>query len=520
MIDKPMPAALTNAEKAIDSEIRAGFPNEQERLGEALRVLDYFSLRGGKYIPKRRGESSRDWSDRAKQTHPLTRRVVKILCSKTYSPGPARSIEDDEVADPALQEVYRDNLIDQIMGAADEMATLLYFAAIQVVDLGSESLKPYRLRLWDASQLVLYAAPDDPTRCASLVTIDRVDCRTRYRWWTDRFCREYLTEKWSPGVTSGARTSKFQREVPHAYGRLPFGLIFHERPTSTLTGDALGPFLIERNAAIDVKIDRMDEAVVAFHAPQGYLFNAPPGWNPLKGDDSGLPYQIGGLVRVPMNVAMDEAVQVRIEYPQPNLDIESGHLDIEKTIDTVMEGLGVPQTLYRMDQASLPSGESQKAEQQPLVDYTEKRRELFKCWETDLAEAILAVVGVKPDQAAAKEAGTKGLNLTLRWPPEDPTMEEMQADQMAVQEESTSLVMVVQKRNRYASREEAIQHLRQVSEDNKALHRFGLGPLAAMQRQIDVQKQLAAARDGEDQPPAEEDSRDGRRPEVDARDES
>lgn len=510
------PAALTDAEKAIDSEIRAGFPNEQERLGEALRVLDYFHLRGGKYIPLRRGESSRDWSDRAKQTHPLTRRVVKILCSKTYSPGPARSIEDDDAADQVLQEVYRDNLIDQLMGAADEMATLLYFAAIQVVDLGSETLKPTQLRLWDASQLVLYADPADPTRCASLVTIDRVDCRTRYRWWTDRFCREYLTDKWSPGVTSGARTSKFEREIPHTYGRLPFGLVFHERPTSTLTGDALGPFLIERNAAIDVKIDRMDAAVVAYHAPSGYVHNAPPNWDPRGKSADGLPTTIGDLIRVPPQRNENGVVEVRIEYPQPNLDIESGHLDIEKTIDTVMEGLGVPQTLYRMDQASLPSGESQKAEQQPLVDYTEKRRELFKSWETDLAEAILAVVGVKPDQAAAKEAGTKGLNLTLRWPPEDPTMEEMQADQMAVQEESASLVMLVQKRNRFANRDEALQHLNQVAEDNKALDRIDMGPLAARRRQAEFQARFDPAPYPNDPTPSNQEPPDGGRDQAPA----
>ena len=471
-------APLTDAEKAIDAEIRAGFPNEQDKFTERLRVLDYFHLRGGCHVPLRPNEDADGWKARAKQAHPLTRRVVKILCSKTYSPGPARSIEDDPEASAALEEVYRDNVVNQLMGATDEMVTLLHFAAVQVVDYGTASLKPIQLRLWDASQLVLYASPDNPTRCSSLVTIDRVDNQTRYRWWTDRFVRVYESNKWSTGMTAGARTSRFVRQVPHRYGRLPFGLFFHERPTTSLDGSGLGPYLADCNAAIDVKIDRMDAAVVAYHTPPGYVYNAPAGWDPHDPDN-----EAGSLIKVPMGLDGDgDAHDVRIEYPQPNLDIESGHLDIEKTIDTVMEGLGVPQTLYRMDQASLPSGESQKAEQQPLVDYTEKRRELFKSWETDLAEAILAVVGVKPKQRAAKEAGTRGLNLTLRWPPEDPTAEEIQADQAAMADESVSLVMVVQKRNRYSNRVEALQHLAQVSKDNEELAKLGLGPIAARER--------------------------------------
>ncbi len=463
---------MTPFERSIDAEVLAGLPNEQERLAEATRVLDYYHLRGGMHVPRRRGESTTAWSARPRQTHPLTRRVIKILCSKTYSPGPTRTIADDPAADPILQEVYRDNLIDQMVAAADRMATLLHFAAVQAVDLGSESLKPFRLRLWDASQLALYADPNDPTRCAALITIDRADNRTRYRFWTAEFCREYLTEKWSRDRTSGARTSRFVSQVDHGYGRPPFGLVFNERPTSGLYSEPLGAYLADRNAAIDVKIDRMDEAVVAFHSPRGFVFNAPPGWSP-----DGDPDDVAGLVRVPRVQTEDGNVEVRVEYPQPGLNVESGWLDVEKAIDTVMEGLGVPQTLYRMDQASLPSGESQKAEQQPLIDYAEDRRELFKSWETDLAEAVLAVVGTATGNAAVKEAGARGINLTLRWPPEEPSVEDVQTDQLTVAERSASLLQVVQKRNRYASRDEAMQHMEQVARDDADLAAlFGGGP--------------------------------------------
>lgn len=479
----------TEQDRKIHEAALAGFPAESERIADDLRALDYFHLRGGDRVPFRRGESRAQWESRPRQTHPLTRRVVKILCSMTYSPGPARSIEDDEAASAELEEVYRDNMIDQVMGAADEMATLLGVAAVQVADLGGASLKPIKLYLWDRSQLILYPAPDDPTKVAHVITRDVYDEQRRYTWWTPRFYRTYWTDKLTPGQTSGGVAARFvpSRSGPNPYGRLPFGLIFNELPTTTLVPPGLGCFLADRNAAIDVKIDRMDAAVNAYHTPRGYVYNAPAGWNPSDPD-----YEAGDFIRVPPYIA-DEALEPRIEFPQPQLDVESGHLDVEKTIDTVMEGLGVPQTLYRMNQASLPSGESQKAEQQPLVDYTDKRRELMKAWETDLAEAILAVKGVAYGQAGSVEAGTRGLNLTLRWPPEDPTLEQMQADEASLQDESKSLVMVVQERFRYASRDEAVQHLQRVADDNAELKRMDLGPQAAADRRFKQQQQLRAA---------------------------
>src|SRR5208337_3453703 len=76
----------------VEREILAGLPNEQERRAQCLRNLDYYQRRGAKLIPRRDAETDQDYRIRPKRHLPFTRRVVDVLASKLYCPGPSRQI--------------------------------------------------------------------------------------------------------------------------------------------------------------------------------------------------------------------------------------------------------------------------------------------------------------------------------------------------------------------------------------------------------------------------------------------
>jgi hypothetical protein len=169
------------------------------------------------------------------------------------------------------------------------------------------------------------------------------------------------------------------------------------------------------------------------------------------------------------------------------MDVQGGWDHVQRAIDTVLEGLGVPQTAYRLNQSTLPSGAAQIAEQQPLLDYSEMRQEPFRKYEADIAAVILAVGG--------KGAPESGVDLTCRWPVDlirTPGPEQDVQDQASLQMDMESEAMVAKRRFKFQSDEEAWEHLERVAEDKKKLRKLGLGPQAAMDQQMQMQQEADA----------------------------
>ena len=499
----PLGEDATDLDRQIDQAALAGFPNEQDRLCDCRYVMDFYERRGANHAEKWYGEPESSWRWRPKKHYAVTRRVVDILCSHLYSPGPTRSIADDDATNEYLESVYRDNLINAFMQRADAASTMLGIAAIQATPSGEalkatgDVLKPIKLQLWGYDQLILYPDAVDCTEIDHVVTIDTMDQRTRYTWWTDEFIRTYLTDKDDASQrmssivrTTGGRATRFIPEMSGAnpYGRLPFAFVHYELPTNGYMTCGIGEYLAQINAIIDDEASQLAFAVKKFLAPKGLMFDTDPAFKDVS-------TPMGEFLRVASEQgSVDHTVNARLEYLQAQVDFQGGQDHINHTITTALQTLGVPESLYRLNQSTLPSGAAQVAEQQPLVDYSEARQEPFKRYETKIAEMILAVGGTYYGDASLVKASTDGVNLTCRWPAvtirtPGPEQDAQDADSIATDKES--LLDVVQRRFKLSSKDEAYEHLEQVAEDNERIRALGLGPLAAEDRAAEQANQMA-----------------------------
>jgi hypothetical protein len=447
----------------IDRELRAGLPREQERLGNAIRVLDYYELRGVKYVPKRDAESGSDYRNRIKRTLPFARRVVDVLCSQLYNPGPTRSLQNDDAANEWLQGVYRDNLVNAILQRADRLATLQGIAAVQVAATGDDR-RPIQYQLWGEEQLTLYPDENDATTIKHVVTIDRQDQQTRYTWWSAESFKVYVTKRLTIGQTSGGRVAELVKDEDNPYGILPFAFIHHEIPTNGYCVSGLGDYLADINAGLDIEASDMAEAVSKYHRPWGFVYDAASDWQPIV--------KMGNLIRLNTNPTdLDRSNPPRVEFAQPDLDIQGGWDNIRSAIDTALEGIGVPQSLYRLNQATLPSGAALMAEQQPLVDYSRSRQVSFERYETDLARATLTIGGLWYDRPEL-DAAAADIKLSVTWPPvtiRTPGQEQDIQDQTSIAMGIESTAMITKRRLALNSDEEVWEHLEQVAEDEQRL---------------------------------------------------
>lgn len=497
----------------IESEILAGLPNEQARRGTCLRSLDYYHLRGAKLIPRRDAEQDQDYKLRPKRSLPFARRVVNVLASKLYNPGPSRQLADAPGATAWLNAAYDACLVNSLWQQADRMAHLNGMCAIQVAASGDPA-RPLAMQLWSGwHEIVPLEAPGRANEVAACITIDCVDNTTRYTWWTDEFYRVYETDKLKPGQTSGGRVARFRPELSgdNPYGVLPFAFAWFERPTSGIDAvEGLGPFLSTLNATIDVEMSDMAQAVQAYHTPIPVAYDADVGWNPIVA--------MGKFLRVnSVPTDLERGPAPRLEYLQAELDIDGGWANIRGVIDSELEALGIPLTAYRMDSNTLPSGAALVAEQKPLADYAVERREPFRAYESDLARVSLTVGGIHYRKAELL-AAARACRLVLTWPAQAidaPSAERDQQDQASLELGLESRVMVVMRRFGL-SREQALAHLEQVARDEaeaaEIAARLRPEPGPADDDDEDTEDPGPGASDAGDAARADEDAEDDERP--------
>jgi hypothetical protein len=455
----------------IEREIIAGLPNEQERRAQNLRNIDYYQMRGAKLIPRRDAETDQDYKIRPKRSLPFTRRVIDVLCSKLYCPGPNRSIVDQDVASEWLDEAYTQNLINSLWQRADRMSTLNGMAAFQVSATGDRS-RPIKIQLWTGRhEVVPFEHPDVANEIAAVVTIDHIDNRTRYTWWTEDFYRVYQTDKLLHGQTSGGRASKYVPALSgdNPYGIIPFSFVWYELPINGIDSvEGLGPFLVNLNESIDVEMSDMAQAVQMYHSPIAIAYDADVSWHPIVAP--------GKWMRVnSVPTDLERGPTPRLEYLQGNLDITGGWTNIRGVIDSQLEALGIPLTAYRMDSNTLPSGAALVAEQKPLMDYAMGRREPFRVYETGLARATLTVARAFYRQPGVTTRGQE-LILNLTWPA--PTIDLPGPDRDTQDQDSLAMglesrVMIVMRRFGL-SRDQAIEHLQQCVEDEQEVTEMGM----------------------------------------------
>jgi hypothetical protein len=484
----PTPAAVSKFRARLELEVSRGLPNEQDRRAECLRNMQYYTRQGCRLVPRRDAESDASFRDRPKRSLPITPRVVNVLCSKLYNPGPNRRIQDDDAATEWLEEVYQDALINALWQRADRMSTLNGVAAFQVAATGDPD-KPIKYQLWSGwHEVIPFELPARANEVAAVVTIDTVDNHTRYTLWTDDYYKTYESEKIKPFQTAGGRTARYlpDQSGDNPYGILPFAFVWFELPVSGVDSvHGLGSFLSELNGTIDVELSDMAQAVGHYHTPTPVIYDGDVGFQPVK--------RSGDWIRVnSVPTDLERAPTPRLEYLQAQLDIAGGWANIRGVVDSELEALGIPLTAYRMDSATLPSGAALLAEQKPLQDYAVERREPFRLYENDLKTVTLKVSGAyysRADLTAAAE-----LPLSLTWPAvtiDLPGPDQDAADAASVAAGYESPIMVVMRRFGM-NRDQAIAHMQQVADDHAELKEIMADVVASESRPGEESREQAA----------------------------
>lgn len=460
----------------LDRAVRAGLPLEQERRLQCLTNVKYYRLRGHEDIQARPAESEIDFRERPKLSLPFTRRVVNVLATKLYSPGPGREVAKRPDVTKWLERTYKQCHADTRWQRADVMQHLNGMCAIQVGATGDPD-RPLTMQLWSGwHEIVPYEHPGRANEVAAVVTIDAEDQTTTYTLWTPQVRRVYRTEKLRPGQTAGGRTAELIEDGPNPYGVLPFAFKWFEPLDGGVDAQVgLGPHLVRVNRVIDRQRSDMAQAVAKHHIP---ILTA-------KGVDvDALQVQrTTGVLHIEPDVLdAKNPVAPELAYLQSHLDIAGGIEYVRHVIDTELEALGLPMTAWRLDAGTLPSGEALIQEQAPMLEYAAERRPGFQGAEADLARVCLQVAGAyygAPELAAAAE----DLELVLTWPPVTlnlPSQARDDQDNHSVAAGFESRVQVVMRRFGF-SRDQAEKHLEQVAKDEAWLASIGLAapPAAA-----------------------------------------
>ncbi|WP_165063449.1 hypothetical protein [Paludisphaera rhizosphaerae] len=455
----PPDRPLTDYESSIYRECLAGFPMEQERISEDVRTLAYYALDGGQFVSRNAGDDDHI----SIESTGLTKRCVDILTSLSYSPPPSRQILDDEASDKFLNEVYQDNKINSLLHRADVYAHLLGFAAVEAVP--AVSLKPVRLYLWNASELIVRGDEDDCTAIGHVITRDTTpDGKIRLTWWSRDFRIVFVGRNSGGFVTSGGRSTQEVARTINPYGRLPFGFIHHQLPVSELTTPGVGEWLADQEAAIDEKRYQLSLGMKKYLLPKAWVGGVTAQWQPTD--------VVGEFMRMPAELLVEGSSQPNIGYLQAQLSVDQAEAHIDSSVDRTLTAIGVPLSIYRMDQTSTISGDAIEAEQKPLVDYTRARQETLKVCENDVAEAVLAVGGAWLKRPELSKAGQGGANLTVSWP-EDivqiPGVDQDTQDANAIAAGYQSTIDVIRRRYRLSSDEEAVQRYIKVRQDQRKI---------------------------------------------------
>lgn len=452
------------------SEIIAGVPNERERISDALRNLDFLYMRNKFYIPMHASEAQIDYEYRPKRIVTLVSRVIDVLTQHLYNPGPTRRLDNDEQLDSVLQAIFTNNHINDLMQSAEALSLLNSVSAFEIQATGDPA-DPIKIVPWGAEEFVAWVYPNDPTRVFSLATIERSNGKSRYKYWTPEAIQEFETEGYNLSVTSGARVAKpITKPYRNPYGILPFSFVHARPPVRDFWTPGIGDLITACNQWIDVELSNAANGARYYANPIPCAYNVDATWSPK--------YRAGAFMHIPAmapsSVDGKPQAEPKLEYLSANLNFSGIWEDISNHINTVLDGLGIPQTSYRMVDVSAQSGIAIIAEQAPLLTWAKKRQPAFIRYEKNLVRTILQVMQASydfPDGGKAVEDSLADLKYTVTWgEPEIPIPgpDRDQADEFELQNGLTSEVQIYMRRHG-ATREEALQAMARFAQDRAEL---------------------------------------------------
>ena len=474
--------------RAIESEILAGFSNEKNRLKDAYDNRRFYEGCFDEYPTRIEGAHYSRFDFR--RTSRIMSRIVDTLCGHLYKKPPARKIPGDKRGTDSLASIYRRNQMAAMWLFADRMTCVGDFATWQFAG-GTDPSAPVKIHLRDADQTIVWTDGSDATKAGAVGIIEMANGKRVLRLWTPDEVRTYQTDQREvslPGQQSGGTAYRLINRALNPYrdtdgaGILPFSFVHFNFPATTFYSGGIGRFLREMNDHLNYRLDSIGDAVRYLGKPIGVASGVSPGWTPprevkpgmfinLNADGMGLDANGGGDIGT-------------LSYLLSGYDPSIDWTDINFWIDRSLEDANVPPGTIRFAEAA-QSGIALIIKQGPLISFAENRRTPFAEYEASAARVALQVAAShlennnrdgKPFRAAADAIEAEG--LLLAWPRLQilpPGPERDQADQWELDNGITSKIQLVMSRNDY-SREQALEHLRQVALDNAALEEMGIDP--------------------------------------------
>ena len=498
------------------NQVQVGWvPGERKRLDDAGKCLAFYHGDFTRYPP---AVAVRENYRKPRNRYSLVmQRVVNVLTQNLYREGPRRLMPDFPEASAWLERIYKVNAVDALMQRADAMTLVGDVACVQAVPT-ADPAKPIDLRLWDASQFVVWLDPEDQRRPWAVAVLDAWDERRRLTLWTEETIDTFLTDKASEGAevkTSGATAYRHAANALNPWGMLPFTFCHVNLPIQDFWTHGPGTFLAEVNDGVNAALTQTGGSIQFNLVPVLKLRNVQAGWTPSA------PVTPGDIWNLPPDVSRADSTggsDPDAEYLQADSSFVAATWDdLNSYLDHTLEMCGVPPATVRMIQDSARSGVSIIAEQTPLVDWAKSRQRPFGHYEDSLARLVLTLgarhfeasrdldleydVTAQQLAAAAPDPG-----LMLRWPkmyPQIPGAEMDQSDQWLLDNGLSSRTQLLMRRE-CLTREEARQHLEETADDLEWEHRlFGRPELAKAEQDAEQLKVMNAAK-AESEPDGDE----------------
>jgi hypothetical protein len=423
---------VADTEEELRQLAETGFQDDQHRLKASGVCRDCYDGNFYPYI------SSWIGADKAREIacrySMIMRRTVDVLSMHLYRKGPKRYIADNPLATKILNRIYKANDFDSLMQLADRTTYVTDVAAIEFVpnDGPDAARVPVKMRLWDASEFVPVFSSVDAMQPIAIATMSTQGKQRTTRIFTPEFVTKYATD--SPAY----ETSYAQRSIPtggmkevlgypqpNYLGTIPFEFVHYEMPKNSFWVSGVGRQLAHLNLHVNRRLCDLADQIIGWR-PKGVLVNTKADWNFPQDQKPG---QYARLESTGGPNA--DKMQAIAQFIGPDLAFtQYDWNDLTAYIDHLIEMLGVPASVVRMQQQGGTSGAAIQSEQLPLIERAEARQRLFESIECKIAKKTIEVALAQMMAALPPEAMAMPIMPTvdeMGMPiPMDPALAEIQ----------------------------------------------------------------------------------------------
>lgn len=370
-----------HSSRAIQGKRDMAWSDAEAREDDAWARYEMYVGRQQQFLNKLEAETPEDFARRrGKETRNLTAAIVDIK-SALYDRPPVRKVVDleGEEGEPSADiEAIQDRLaevwsspegaMNEVLKLADRMAYLTGLVAIR--PWYQAERRCVRFQLWLKHRIRIVENPDDPSHPLAIVfRWPACDPNTSGHYtaaqvWTDESYQELGAAGWS-------------QPTKHGYGRKPAVIVRNELNVEDFWTDGRGRQIVDCNWLVnDTLTDFNNNAVYQ-------SFSVPVLVGPLEADVSVGPGQ-------PLKFSSRQPGE-GLSFAAPDWSVEKQIAHVRDKVDALLEAERIPKTAMRLD-GTAASGVQVVAENLPLAEYREARKQVMVPVERELADVTLLLL--------------------------------------------------------------------------------------------------------------------------------